>query len=63
MKRPSPGPKNKPKHTPARARQSARKLCNPVCQHRIGPFEFSCGFDDRQALLVEESLDERERKG
>jgi hypothetical protein len=26
-------------------------------------FEFSCGLDDSRALLVEESLDERERRG
>ena len=31
--------------------------------HRIGPSEFSCGIDDTRALLDEESLDERERRG
>jgi hypothetical protein len=29
---------------------------------RRSPVEFSCGID-REALLVEESLDERERRG
>lgn len=35
----------------------------PVYQHRRSPLEFSCGFADRRALLVEESLDEREKRG
>lgn len=33
------------------------------CVHRVSPYEFSCGIDDQRALLVEESLDERERRG
>ena len=33
------------------------------CVHRVSPCEFSCGIDDHRALLVEESLDERERRG
>lgn len=35
----------------------------PVCLHRRSAFEFSCGIDNRRALLVEESLEERERRG
>jgi hypothetical protein len=35
----------------------------PVCLHRRSASEFSCGIDDQRALLVEESLDERERRG
>jgi len=35
----------------------------PVCLYRRGASEFSCGIDNRRALLVEESLDERERRG
>ena len=35
----------------------------PVCLHRRSPAEFTCGIDDERALLVEESLDERERRG
>jgi hypothetical protein len=36
---------------------------DPVGQRRRSAFEFSCGLDDPRALLVEESLDERERRG
>jgi hypothetical protein len=46
MKRQSTGPKG----TLARAKQPARSLCNPVGQHRRGPFEFSCSFDDARAF-------------
>ena len=31
-----------------------------ICLQRRSPSEFSCGIDDPRALLVEESLDERE---
>jgi hypothetical protein len=34
-----------------------------VCQHRRGPFEFSCGFTGPRARFVEQSLDEKERRG
>ena len=36
---------------------------SPVCLHRRSASEFTCGIDDQRALLVEESLDERERRG
>jgi len=31
---------------------------SPTCQHKRGPFEFSCGIDITRALLVKESLKE-----
>jgi hypothetical protein len=36
---------------------------HPICQHRRSAFKFSCGINDPHAALVEESLDERERRG
>jgi hypothetical protein len=33
-----------------------------VCQHRRGPFEFSCGFIGPRARFAEQSLDEKERR-
>jgi hypothetical protein len=46
------------------ARKHSGKVTSElVCQHRRGPCEFSCGFAGRRAVLVEESLEERERKG
>ncbi len=39
------------------------KVLGPVILHRRSPSEFSCGVDLERALLVEESLDERERRG
>jgi len=39
------------------------KVSRPVTLHRLSPSEFSCGVDFERALLVEESLDERERRG
>ena len=44
--------KKAPKHAP-----------RVQCLRRPSPSEFSCGFDETRALLVEESLDERERRG
>lgn len=44
-------------------RKIGRTGLNPVCVHRRSASEFSCGIDDQRALLVEESLDERERRG
>jgi hypothetical protein len=38
-------------------------LSQPVCLQRRSTSEFSCGIDDPRALLIEESLDERERRG
>jgi len=48
---------------PNAKKRDRKTFPKPICQHRRGPFEFSCGFDDPRALLVEESLDERERRG
>jgi hypothetical protein len=48
------------KHAPPKAAATGRK---PVCLHRRSACEFSCGIDDQCAFLVEESLDERERRG
>jgi hypothetical protein len=35
----------------------------PVCLHRRCTCEFSCGVPFERALLVEESLNEREKRG
>lgn len=35
----------------------------PVCLHRRCSCAFSCGVPLKRALLVEESLDEREKRG
>jgi hypothetical protein len=52
------------KRLPRAARRGGSKFSfQPVCLHRRSASEFSCGIDDRRALLVEESLDERERRG
>ena len=53
---------------PSRPRAPKKRAHAPhhpevACLHRSGPSEFSCGFDDTRALTVEESLDERERRG
>lgn len=39
------------------------EVSEPVSLHRRSPFEFSCGINFERALRVEESLDERERRG
>ncbi|HEX7517415.1 MAG TPA: response regulator [Chthoniobacterales bacterium] len=54
-----------------RAKKSGKRLPQkiktagpkPVCLHRRSASEFTCGIDDQRAFLVEESLDERERRG
>ena len=38
-------------------------VAQPVILHRRMSSEFSCGVDFERAILVEESLDERERRG
>lgn len=50
------------KRLPQRAGPGRAKVSQPVSLHRRGPSEFSCGIDFDRALLVEESLDERERR-
>ena len=50
-----------------RARQDAGKdgpefLCHPVCLHRRSATEFTCGIVNQPGRLVEESLNERERR-
>ena len=51
------------RHTAAAKKQTHRREPRVTCLHRSTPGEFSCGVDDTRALLVEESLDERERRG
>lgn len=48
------------KRLPRKVMAAARK---PSCLHRRCACEFSCGVDDERAFLVEESLDEREKRG
>ena len=43
--------------------QARMKVSRPVTLHRRNRSEFSCGVDFDRAILVEESLDERERRG
>jgi hypothetical protein len=52
------------KRTGTRLSQRVRaKISQPVSIHRRSPSGFSCGIDLERAILVEESLDERERRG
>ena len=51
------------KKTAATPAQDWGPAAATVYVHRRSATEFSCGMDDRRALLVEESLDERERRG
>jgi len=50
-----------------RASKSAggtHKLQSQVaCIGKRSPIGFSCGIDDNEALAIEESLDQRERRG
>ena len=43
--------------------RTGKKTTRVECPPRRSPYEFFCGLDDREALLVEESLDEREKRG
>jgi hypothetical protein len=45
------------------SRKTIKAGRKPICLHRRSACEFSCGIDDRHAFLVEESLDEREKRG
>jgi hypothetical protein len=52
------------KRLPQNIRRAGLKFSpQPVCLQRRSASEFSCGIDDQRAFLVEESLDERERRG
>jgi hypothetical protein len=48
------------KRATKRARKSQPQV---ICVPQPGAVKFSCGIDDQEALIVEESLDERERRG
>lgn len=45
------------------SRTARAKVSRPIALDRISPAEFTCGVELDRALLVEESLDERERRG
>jgi hypothetical protein len=51
------------KRIPKKRRTTRAKVSQPVALHRTSPAEFICGADLDRALLVAESLDERERRG
>ena len=55
--------KKNARRVPRKNRTPGVKVSPPVIVHRRSPAEFSCGVDFDQAILVEESLDERERRG
>ena len=61
--------KSRVRRAPAKAaprsirKPAPRRRLPVVYLHRTGPAEFSCGFDETRVLTVEESLDERERRG
>lgn len=62
--------KSKPHRKKSGARRASKsggvtnKLQSQVaCIGKRSPIEFSFGFDDNEALAIEESLDERERRG
>ena len=63
MKARAPITKEEGKRTPGKSRTTRAKSSQPVSRHRRSPSEFSCGVGLERALLVEESLDERERRG
>ena len=60
MKAKAPVKKKGGKRSPQKVETAGRK---PACLHRRCSCEFPCGIDDQRAFLVEESLDERERRG
>ena len=63
MKVRTPLKKKDRKRIPKRARTTRSKVSQPIALDRISPSEFTCGVELDRALLVEESLDERERRG
>lgn len=48
---------------PVKAKPAPRRPQRVVCLDRAGPSDFTCGVDEARALVVEESLDEREKRG
>lgn len=48
---------------PQQVRPDRAKVSQPISVHRRSPSGFSCGIELDRAVLVEESLDERERRG
>ena len=64
MKTKAPVKKKSGKRLPRKIKTVGPKRSSQVvCLQRRSASEFSCGIDDQRALLVEESLDERERRG
>ena len=63
MRAKAPIKKKSGKRLPQKIRPARAKVSQPVSLHRRSPSEFSCGVELERALLVEESLDERERRG
>jgi hypothetical protein len=64
MKARAPVKKKNGKRLPQNSgRAGPRFSFQPVCLHRRSATEFSCGIDHQRALPVEESLDEKERRG
>jgi hypothetical protein len=55
--------KRNARRVPRKNRTPGVKVSPTVLLHRRSPSEFSCGVDFDRATLVEESLDERERRG
>ena len=51
------------KRVPGKDRTRGVKITRPVILRRKSRGEFSCGVDFDRAILIEESLDERERRG
>ena len=51
------------KRIPRRRRTTRPQVSQPITLDRTSPVEFTCGVEVDRALLVEESLDERERRG
>jgi hypothetical protein len=64
MKTKAPVKKKSGRRLPQNTRRAGPKFSfQPVCLHRRSASEFSCGIDNQRALLVEESLDEKARRG
>lgn len=55
--------KRNARRVPRKNRTPDVEVSPPVILHRRSRSEFSCGVDFDRAILVEESLDERERRG
>jgi predicted nucleotide-binding protein (sugar kinase/HSP70/actin superfamily) len=64
MKMKAPIKKKNGKRWSQKVRTASPKLSSrAICLQRRSLSEFSCGIDDPGVLLIEESLDERERRG